>query len=141
METRLAIALVLALAGVALGACGDSAEDEAQAQVCDARADISKQVDSLKDLTLTTATTSKVRDSLSAIRSDLTKIKNAQSDLSDDRRSEVQQANQAFESQVKSVVSTLGTSTSLSEAGTQLSQALDQLASTYDDTFAKVDCS
>jgi hypothetical protein len=138
MKTR--VAIVSLLAAATLGACGDSAEDKAQAQVCDARADISEQVDSLKSLTLTTATTSQIRDSLTAIRDDLSKIKDAQSDLNDDRKSQVQRANQAFGSQVRSVLATLGTTTSLSEAGSQLSEALDQLASTYEDTFAKVDC-
>ena len=58
---------------------GDSKADEAMAQVCDSRADIAKQVDGLKSLTISTATTDKVTSSLSAIRQDLTDIANAPS--------------------------------------------------------------
>ena len=38
------------LAALALAACGDSKEEKAQQSVCDARADISKEVDKLKGL-------------------------------------------------------------------------------------------
>ena len=48
-----ALAIVLALG---LGACGQSSEDKAKSTVCDARADIGKQVDELKSLTPTTVT-------------------------------------------------------------------------------------
>jgi len=104
------------------------------------RADISKQVDSLKGMTLSTATTSEIRESLTTIGNDLTKIKDAQGELDGQRKSQVQQANQAFESQLKSIRSTLGSTTSLSDAEAQLSQAFQQLASAYEDTFSKIDC-
>ena len=133
-----ALAVLLALAVSACG--GDSAEEKAQASVCDARDGISKQVESLRGLTLTTATTNEISDSLTAIRNDLSKIKGAQADLSDERRDQVQDANQAFETEVRGIVSSLGTSTSLSDAQTKLDAALDQLATTYRDTYAKIDC-
>jgi hypothetical protein len=134
-------ALAIALASVALAACGgNSKEDQAKTQVCDARADLSKQVDSLKGLTITTATASQVQDSLKAIGDDLTKIKNARNNLDDDRKSQVDEANKNFESQVKSTFSDLGSTTSLSDARSQLTQAFDGLASTYQQTFAKIDC-
>ena len=133
-----ALAVLLALAVSACG--GDSAEEKAQASVCDARDGISKQVESLRGLTLSTATTNEIRDSLSAIRGDLAKIKSAQADLSDERRDQVQDANQAFETEVRGIVSSLGTSTSLSDAQAKLDDALDQLATTYRDTYAKIDC-
>lgn len=138
MKPIAALAVLLALAVSACG--GDSAEEKAQASVCDARAGISKQVESLQDLTLTTATTNQIRDSLTAIGDDLTKIKNVQADLSDERKDQVQDANQAFETEVRSIVSNLGTSTSLSDAQAKLDDALNQLATAYKDTFAKIDC-
>ena len=135
------VAIAVLLASFVVSACGgESAEEKAQASVCDARAGISEQVDKLKGMTLATATTSEIRNSLTAIRDDLAKIKNVQADLGDERKSQVREANDAFESQVRSIVTTLGTTTSLSDAKAQLGQALDQLASTYQDTFAKVDC-
>jgi len=134
--------VVAVLIVLGLSACGggDSKSDKAQSQVCDARADISKQVDTLKGLTISTATADQVTKSLQAIGDDLNKIKNAQGDLSDERKKEVQQANQDFESSVKSIASDLGTSTSLSEAKSALQSALQKLATSYQQTFAKLDC-
>ena len=62
----------LALIGVAIAgllpvACGESDEDKAKSQVCDARADIQKQVDELSGLTITTASVDQVQQSLKAI--------------------------------------------------------------------------
>jgi hypothetical protein len=135
------IAALAVLIALAVSACGgDSAEEKAQASVCSARADISKQIDSLQGLTLTTATTDQIRDGLTAIEGDLKKIRTAQTDLNDERKSEVQEANKAFESGVESIVSSLGSSTSLSDARAQLGAAFDQLATTYRNTFEKIDC-
>jgi uncharacterized phage infection (PIP) family protein YhgE len=135
-------ALVLALvAALALGACGESKQDKAKTAVCDARADIGKQVDKLKSLTITTATTDDVQNSLKAINSDLSKIKDAQGDLSDARRQQVQDANKAFTSQLSDIAGSLGKSTSLSDAKAQLTSALQQLATAYKQSFARVDCS
>jgi Tfp pilus assembly protein PilP len=133
--------LLLAAATLAVAACGESKADKAQSQVCDARADIQKQVDTLSGMTLATASVDGVTSSLKAIQSDLGKIKDAQGDLNDERKQQVKQANQAFESQVKSIAQTVGRSLSLSEAGTQLTDAATKLADSYRQTLAKVDCS
>ena len=138
---RLAVAAVVAAMGVSLSACGTSKEDEAKNDVCDARADIQKQVDSLKGMTASTVTADQVSKSLQAIGDDLQKISDAQGDLSDDRRSQVEAANKAFTADVKEVGSTVLRSTSAGEAKTQLRQAVTNLSDTYSNTFAKVDCS
>jgi hypothetical protein len=138
---RAPASIAVALAAVTLAACGgDSKADQAKSQVCDARADISKQVDTLKGLTISTATLNQVQDSLKAIGDDLTKIKNARGNLDDDRKKQVDQANKDFESQVKTTFSDLGKSTSASDAKTQLQQAFQGLANSYQQTFAKIDC-
>jgi methyl-accepting chemotaxis protein len=129
------------LAALALSGCGQSDADKAQAKVCDARADISKQVDALKALTPSTFSTDAVSKSLSAIRSDLSSIKGAQGDLSEERRQQVQDANQAFEDQLKGIAQQVVTSKSTTGAGTQVTSALQQLAQTYQQTFARVNCS
>jgi hypothetical protein len=110
------------------------------ADVCSARDDIATQVDDLKGLTLTTATGDKVRSSLQAIQDDLGKIRNARGDLSEDRRNEVQDANDQFSNTVKSVLGDVGSSTSLADAATQIKSGLESLASSYESTFAKIDC-
>lgn len=133
----LVIALVPALG---LAACGQSAADKAKSQVCSARADISKQIDYLKGLTLQTATTTGVKNSLKAIGDDLTKIKDAQPQLSSERKQQVQSANQAFRTELESVVNNIGTNLSISNAGAQLKTAVQQLAQSYQQTFAAINC-
>ena len=137
---RSACGAVLLLLAFALGACGESSEDKAQTAVCDARADIGKQVDELKGLTASTVTADAVQQNLSAIRSDLKDITNAQSDLSGDRRSEAEAANKAFSSSVRGIVAELGTSLSASDAKAGLVTALQQLAATYKSTFQPLNC-
>jgi uncharacterized protein YjbJ (UPF0337 family) len=141
MKLSIACLLLALVAALVLGACGESKEDKAKSAVCDARSDISKQVDKLKGLTVSTVTIDGVQESLKAIRSDLSKIKDAQGDLSSDRRQQVEDANKAFTSQVQSVVGSVGRSTSLSDAKAQLTSAVQDLAAAYQQSFARVDCS
>jgi uncharacterized protein YjbJ (UPF0337 family) len=141
MKPSIACLLLALVAALALGACGESKEDKAKSAVCDARSDISKQVDKLKGLTVSTVTIDGVQESLKAIRSDLSKIKDAQGDLSSDRRQQVEDANKAFTSQVQSIVGSVGKSTSLSDAKAQLTSAVQDLAAAYQQSFARVDCS
>jgi hypothetical protein len=137
---RLVLPLAL-LAVLALGACGESKEDKAMKSVCSARADINKQINHLKSLTPTTATIEDVQASLTAIGSDLSKIKDAQGDLSGDRKQQVQSANQTFTSQLKTITSSAVKSLSLSDATAQLTSALQQLAAAYKKNLAPIDCS
>jgi uncharacterized protein YjbJ (UPF0337 family) len=131
----LAVLAVLVAAG-----CGESKQDKAMANVCSARDDISKQVDQLTSLTLGTATTSKVTDSLQAIRDDLGKIGDARGDLADDRRAEVSAANDQFAASVRKTLGELGTTASLQDASSQLKTAFTDLESSYSNTFGKLDC-
>ncbi len=141
MRIRLAIALVL-LAAVTAGGCGgESKSDKAMADVCAARDDITKQVDALAGMTITTATTSQIGEALQAIRNDLGKIGDARKDLADDRRDEVDKANDAFASSVRKTVADVGTSTSLQGAATQLKDAFQQLKTSYQSSFGAIDCS
>jgi hypothetical protein len=132
---------VILCAALALAACGTSKEDKAMNSVCSARADIGKQVDKLRGLTLSTATLQDVQQSLRAIGDDLSKIKSAQGDLKGDRQKQVQQANDAFTSQVKDIVGSIGRNLSASDAGSRFTTAAQQLASGYRRAFAPVDCS
>jgi hypothetical protein len=140
MRPSIVFALIAVLAALGLGGCGESKEDKAKSTVCDARADIGKQVDQLKGLTVSTVTVDGVQNSLKAISSDLSKIKDAQGDLSGDRRQQVQDATKTFTSQVQNIAGSVGKSTSLSDAKAQLTSALQQLGDAYKQSFAKVDC-
>ena len=99
MYTRTAIGLVLAM--LFLAACGESKSEKAMADVCDARDDIATQVDHLKGLTLTTATGDEVRSGVQAIQNDLSKIRDARGDLTEEQRKDVEAANDAFAGTVR----------------------------------------
>jgi hypothetical protein len=132
--------MLLLLPGL-MAACGESDQEKAQNTVCDARADIEKQVNELSNLTLQTATVDAVRNNLNAIQKDLGKISDAQGDLANERKQQVESANKQFTSQLKSIAGDLGSSLSANDAKAQLQSAFDQLAGAYRQTFAKVDCS
>ena len=139
MRTTCSVLAVVMLVFV-LGACGESDEEKAQNKVCDARDDINKQVDELKSLTPATVTTDAVTQNLDAIKTDLNDISDAQSDLSTDRRSEAEAATKAFTTSVQEVASQLGSSLSATDAKAQIVTALNQLAASYQKTFAPLDC-
>jgi outer membrane murein-binding lipoprotein Lpp len=142
MQAKMLMLLLVVLAGAGLLAgCGQSEEEKATDQVCSARDDIAKQVDQLKGLTLTTATTEQVRNNVTAIREDLAKIADARADLSDEQRTQVEQANDAFRSEVGNIAATVAKSTSIEEASAQLKAAFNDLAATYTNTFGQIDCS
>ena len=136
----LLLVVVVLVPALALAACGQSAADKAKGQVCSARADINKQIDYLKGLTLKTATTTGVKNSLKAIGGDLTKIKDAQPQLNAERKQQVQSANQAFRTELESVVNNIGTNLSISNAEAQLKTAVQQLAQSYQQTLAAINC-
>jgi uncharacterized phage infection (PIP) family protein YhgE len=133
--------LLLILMAFATAGCGESKADKAMADVCSARDDITKQVDDLKNLTITTATTSQVTDALQAIQNDLRKIGDARKDLSEANREQVDKANQAFASSVRQTFADVGTKTSLQDAATQLNAAFQDLAGSYRNTFGQLSCS
>lgn len=108
--------------------------------VCDARDDIASQVDELQSLTPATVTTDGVTQNLQAIRDDLQDIGDAQSDLSEDRRSEVEAATNEFTSSIGQIAGDLGTSLSASEAKDAAVTALQRLGASYEETLAPLDC-
>ena len=140
MRRSIILCLVVLAAGVVAG-CGQSKAEKASDKVCDARDDIAKQVDELKGLTITTATADQARDNLDAIQSDLKTISKATDDLSDDRRKEVQAANDEFAGKMSQIGESLGGSLSIENAAAQAKAALQQLAQSYRDTFGQLDCS
>ena len=131
---------ILATAALVAAGCGESDEDKAKTQVCDARADLKEQVDELGNLSLANATVDGVKGNLDAIKNDLQKMTGAQGDLDDTRKAEVEQATQEFTSEVRSIVTSLASTTSLSAAASQLEAAFQELATSYEKTFGKIDC-
>jgi uncharacterized protein YgfB (UPF0149 family) len=126
---------------LAAGCGGKSAEQTASDKVCAARDSISKQVDQLQGLTLTTATRDQVKSNLATITDDLAKINSARKDLSDQRRKDVDAANAQFADAIRGTAATIGKSVSLEQGAADVKQAFQQLGTTYKSSFAKLDCS
>lgn len=141
-RTRVVPLLAALIGSVALAAsCGESDEEKAQNAVCDARDDIQRQVDELASLTITSASIDQVTGHLRAIRDDLQKIANQQDQLDPDRQQEVEQAGKQFRSELGDVAGDVVAGTaSGEEAGTRVSSALDQLATSFKQAYGPVDC-
>jgi hypothetical protein len=138
----LSLAVVTSLLSVlALASCGESSQEKAKAQVCEARSDISKQVKALSELTLSLNVLSEAKTGVEAIGKDLTKIKDAQPNLEPARKEQVQAATHTFEAQVSSILSELTSKPSLSKLETQLKSSLTQLAAAYEKALAPLNCS
>ena len=132
--------MLLLLVAVVAAGCGESDEEKAQNEVCDARDDIQTQIDDLSTLTLSTATADGIEESLSAMQDDVQEIADAQGDLNEERKQQVESANKQFTSELDSIASGLTSDLSLSGAEQKLKDATQQLASAYKETFATVDC-
>jgi ElaB/YqjD/DUF883 family membrane-anchored ribosome-binding protein len=126
--------------GLAFAGCGQSDEEKAKAEVCDARDDIQANVKDLQSLTLGSVTADKVRSSLTAIRDDLQKIVDAQGDLSDTQKQQIQKANEAFKKKMQALAGDLGRSVSIEDAAKKLESDFAELATTYRQSFAPIDC-
>jgi hypothetical protein len=135
------VAIASLLSVFALASCGESSQEKAKAQVCQARSDISKEVKKLSELTLSTSILTEAKSGVEAIGKDLTTIKNAQPDLEPARKEQVQAATRTFEAQINSILSELVSKPSLSKLETQLKSSLTQLASSYEKALAPLDCS
>jgi hypothetical protein len=149
--------LSTAVAGaLALVGCGDSgsdasdskaakqstpsAQEQAQTEVCSARANIKKQVDGLSAMTAATVTVKAVQSSLSSIAASVSAMEAAQQDLSPDRKQEVQDATANFKAAVAKTGSTLIKSVSLSDGKQQVQDAAQQLKRSYEQALQPVDC-
>ena len=133
------VALSLGLLG--LVGCGESSQEKAKAQVCAARSDISKQVQMLSELTLSTNILTEAKTGLEAIGSDVTKIKDAQPNLEPARKQQIATATDTFANQVASIITGLVSNPSLSSAEKQLKSSLSQYAKSFQQALAPIDCS
>jgi hypothetical protein len=133
--------VALLLSTAAFAGCGESAEDKARAQVCDARADISKQISTLTTLPISTSVLTEAKAGVETIGKDIKKIKDAQPDLQPARKEQVERATEAFQKQLSSTLSGITSGLSLSNAETQLKTALTQLGNSYKQTLAPINCS
>jgi hypothetical protein len=135
--------IALGMSTVALLACGESSQEKAKAEVCNARANISKEITKLSELPLSTNLPSELKAGAETIGKNLTKIKEEQSKLAPARKEQVQRASSNFANQVSSIVSGLVStkSLSISSAEAALKSAASQLKSSYKTALEPVNCS
>jgi hypothetical protein len=153
----LIILIVCACAVLALVGCGSSsdegssataaptqaaasAQDRAASQVCSARGDIQTQVQTLTSLSAGSATKADVTTALSAIQTDLQKMKNAQPDLAPERKQQVQDAATAFGTQLKDVLKQTVAGLSKTDAQTQAKNAAASLESAVKESLQPIAC-
>ena len=147
------LAIAAVTIALALGACGDSSDETpastgastgdaaaAQTTVCNARDDIGAEVDELKSLTPATVSRGAITESIAAITKDLDAISGAQGSLSGERRSELEAANKEFKAAVKDTAAQVVSSVTASDAKASLVSALQDLGTSYQETFASLDC-
>jgi hypothetical protein len=131
---------MVVVVAVAMSGCGESAEAKAKKQVCSARNDIAKQVNTLTSLTLSSGSAASAKTGLEAIGKDVEQIKQAQSKLEPARKQQVEAATHAFVTQVNSIASSLSSNPSPSGASAQFKSALSQLATAYKQTLGPISC-
>jgi uncharacterized protein YicC (UPF0701 family) len=117
-----------------------SAQDQASTQVCSARGDIQAQVKTLTSLSAGNATRADVTSALTAIQSDLQKIKDAQPNLAPERKQQVKDAAAAFAAQLKDVVKQTVSGLTKNDAQTQAKNAAASLESAVKQSLEPIDC-
>ena len=139
---RIASIIVIVLATVAATGCGggQSEADKAKSQACDASADIKAQITTLSNLPLSTSSVDTAKTSLQKIDTDLKTISDAAPKVSDDLRSQLQDANATFKTEVQQATDAITSAQSLSDAATAVAAAGSTLQASYEKAFANVKC-
>ena len=153
------IRLACACVGVALllSGCGSSSDeppastqaptqapatpqDQASNAVCAARADIEAQVETLTTLSAGSATKADVTTALGAITKDLQTIKDAQADLTPERKQQVQDATTAFGTQLRDIAREAVAGLATTDAKTQAADAAASLKTAVTESLQPIDC-
>jgi hypothetical protein len=139
--SRRSIPVLLVVMALAVAACGgESAEDEALAEVCDARASIQSHIEALEGLRINTDVESveavKVRSTVNAIEPEVDRITDASDELPEDTRQQVEAATAEFIPRLgNAIIQSAG------EGGPYDPASLvDGLARAYEETLASIEC-
>ena len=136
----LALICLCSIALVASACGGDSSAEKAKTQACDARADIQKQIDTLKGLPLAAGSIDTAKTAVTAIRTDLQQIDDAAPDLKGELKGQLEQANSTFKATLQTIADKVDTSSSLPDITAALTTAGTDLQAAYQSAFANVKC-
>lgn len=134
------VVAVVAIVLVVVNPFAESEQDKALTAVCSAKADIQKQVDSLKTLTPATFTTQQVQDAVKAIGDDLSTIQDNLPTVTEQSRSQITTANQRFRAEFLNVAGQVARSITAKDAAAQLKSSFADLASAYQQAYQSVKC-
>jgi flagellar basal body-associated protein FliL len=137
----LVTAALLAAVALAAAGCGESEEEKAQNEVCDARSEIEASVADLESLTVETATADRVRTDVETIQSGISTISDNADEVSEGRRDDIQSAVQTFRAEFNAILSGLSTNLTVPNAQAQLNSATAELRTAFDESLAQIDCS
>jgi hypothetical protein len=137
----LVTAALLAAVALAAAGCGESDEEKAQNEVCDARSEIQDSVTSLESLTVETATADQVRSDVETIQSGISTISDNADEVSEARRADIQSAVQTFRAEFNAILSGLSSNLTVPNAQAQLNSATAELRTAFDESLAQIDCS
>ena len=142
MRAKNLVTVLFGAAVIALGGCGDGESDQERAldQVCDARADIRTHIDELGRLTPSAATLDEIKQTFKAIADDLARMREARGDLSGERRKQVESATATFTTELGIALEGLASTPSPSDARTQTQRASAALRDSYREALAPIDC-
>jgi hypothetical protein len=134
----LAVAVPLLVASGCGG--GQSEADKAKSEACDAKSDIATQIDTLKGLPLSESSVDTAKTALQAIDADLQTIENALPTLEGSLKTELQDANATFKTQVQQAEQSVTSAQSVPDAVQAAGAAVTALATSYEQAFANVEC-
>ena len=97
-------------------------------------------MDTLTTLSAGSATKADVTSALEAITTDLQKIKDAQADLTPERKQQVQDATTAFGTQLKDIARQTVAGLATTDAKTQAEDAAASLKSAVTESLQPIDC-
>lgn len=138
-------ALVLSVAAgcaFALGACGESEAEKAKAQVCKSKTEINKQIETLKNLPVSSSALETANNSFQAILAELGKMKEAAPKLESSLKAPVEQAQASFKSEVgKLTVEAIKGGVSSGNLQATLKKSIEKLLTSYKTSIETIPCS
>ena len=137
----------LLLSAATFAACGESAQEKATAQVCSSRSTISKEVQKLQGLTLSSSAADEAKKSLETISDELKKMRDSQSDLAPARKEQVEAATDRFGADLKAIGREVAVSlpsgnveAALAAAAPKLKASSERLAADYRQALGPISC-
>jgi hypothetical protein len=144
--SRSACIATLSVLTLGLAACGESSEEKATKQVCAATSEISKQIQKLQTLPISSSLPTEIKTSAETIDKSVGEIKSAAPNLETARKEEFDTATNTFKLELASLIATTVSSAAKGEAALtsaepKIKTSLNTLASDYKQAFQALKCS